>query len=209
MNSKVFWTAGPAGSPKTKNNLWRLTMIKYETKIINLNNGNSFEYVNYNGAWFRSGKNIQNEGWIYKENEKLWCVLSSLVNSGRRVRIWYGDTETGRSWNDEHEVTGTIGVSTGEISIPLLIKTLRSHGGSSLLIDCIIRIDDIKDKRTLYKHDSFHVEKLEVKTEVGLEYSYRVMQYKDSGEVHNVANFKDNKRALRWIDFMTGDRYRK
>ena len=184
-------------------------MNNYVSQITHLDNGNSFEYVNYMnaGTWFHYRKNIRNKGWEYKENEKLWKVLSSLVNSGRRVRIWYGDTETGRSWNEEDEVTGTIGRSTGRIAIPLLIKNSRSYGGGALLDDCIIRIDDIHQKRTLYQTENFHVEKLEVEIESGLEYPYRVMQHKDSGEVQNVANFKDSNAALRWIDFMNGDRY--
>lgn len=182
-------------------------MNKYETRVSDLDNGNSFEYVNCNGTCFKYGRNIQNEGWKYKENEKLWNLLSSLVHSGRRVRIWYGDTETGRSWNEEHEVTGTIGRSCGNIKIPLLLKNSRSYGGGALLDDCIVRIDDIHQKRTLYKHESFHVEKLEVEIDSGSEYPYRVMQHKDSGEVQNVANFKDNNTAFRWIDFMNGDRY--
>ena len=64
-------------------------MSKYVTQVLHLDNGNSFEYVNYMnaGTWFTYGKNIQNEGWKYKENEKLWKVLSSLVHSGRRVRM--------------------------------------------------------------------------------------------------------------------------
>ena len=183
-------------------------MTKYETQVLHLGNGDSFEYVNYDGTWFKYGRNIQNEGWKYKENEKLWKVLSSLVHSGRRVRIWYGDTETGRSWNVESEFSGTIGRSTGKIAIPLLIKNSRSYGGGALLDDHIIRIDDIKEKRTIYKSDNFHVEKLEVEYESGSEYPYRVMQYKDSGEVQNVANFKDGNAALRWIAFMRGERYR-
>ena len=135
-------------------------MTNYETQVMHLDNGNSFEYVNYGGTWFKYGKNIQNEGWKYKENEKLWNVLSSLIHSGRRVRIWYGDTETGRSWNVESEFYGRIGRSCGKIAIPLLIKNSRSYGGGALLDDCIIRIDDIKEKRILYKSDNFHVEEL-------------------------------------------------
>ena len=181
-------------------------MSNYVTQVLHFGNGYSFEYVNYDGTWFRYGKNIRNEGWKYKENEKLWKVLSSLVHSGRRVRIWYGDTETGRSWNVESEFAGTIGRSNGKIAIPILIKNSRSYGGA-LLDDCIIRIDDIKEKRTIYRLDNFHVEKLEVEIESGSEYPYRVMQHKDSGEVQNVANFRDSNAALRWIGFMNGDRY--
>ncbi len=181
-------------------------MNKYETRVMNMDNGNSFQYVNVAGTWLNYGKNIQSKGWEYKENEKLWNVISSLVHSGRRVRIWYGD-ETGRSWNEESDVTGYISRSTGDIKSPILINNSRSYSGDSLLDDCIIRIDDIKQKRTLYKHKNFHVEKMEVEIESGSEYPYRVMQHKDSGEVQNIANFKDKKRALRWIDFMNGNRY--
>ena len=46
-------------------------MNNYETQVIHLDNGNSFEYVNYHGKYFKYGRNIQNEGWKYKENEKL------------------------------------------------------------------------------------------------------------------------------------------
>lgn len=182
-------------------------MNKYETKIINLDNGNSFEYLNCNGTWFKYGKNIQNEGWEYKENEILWDLVSYMVHSGRRVRIWYGDTETGRSWNEEYNVTGYISRSTGNIKIPILINNSRSYGGESLLDDCIIRIDDIQQKRTLYKHENFHVEKMEVEIESDSEYPCRVMQHKDSGEVQNVANFKTEKQAHNWVAFMNGDRY--
>ena len=184
-------------------------MNGYVTQVIRLDNGNYFEYVNYmnSGTWFKYGENIRGEGWKYKENEKLWKVLSSLVHSGRRVRIWYGDTEAGASWNAGHEVVGTIGRSTGKIAVPLLIKNSRSYGGGALLDDCIVRIDDIKEKRTVYRLDNFHVEKLDVEIEPGSEYPYRVMRHEDSGEVQNVAGFKDGASALRWIDFMNGDRY--
>ena len=185
-------------------------MSNYVTQVLHLGNGDSFEYVNYGGTWFRYGKNIQNEGWKYKENEKLWKVLSSLVHSGRRVRIWYGDTETGRSWNVESEFSGTIGRSTGKIAIPLLIKNSRSYGGGALLDDCIIRIDDIKEKRTIYKADNFHVEDMKVYEIFGnANYKYRVAKLsEDSGEWEVQANFKTEQQAHNYVAFMRGERYR-
>ena len=184
-------------------------MINYASQIMHLDNGNTFAYVNYmdTGTWFKYGEYFQDAGWKYKENEKLWEVLSSLVHSGRRVRVWYGDTETGRSWTEEYGVTGTIGRSTGKIAVPILVGNSRSCCGGALLDDCIIRIDDIKAKRTVYRLDNFHVERLEVAVASGTEYPYRVMQHKDSGGVQDVAGFKDGDAALRWIGFMYGDRY--
>ena len=184
-------------------------MSNYVTQVLHFGNRYSFEYVNYDDTWFRYGKNIQNEGWKYKENEKLWKVMSSLVHSGRRVRIWYGDTETGRSWNEEYEVTGTIGRSNGKIAIPILIKNSRSYGGA-LLDDRIIRIDDIKEKRTIYKADNFHVEDMIVYEIFGdANYKYRVAKLsEDSGEWEVQANFKTEQQAHNYVAFMRGERYR-
>ena len=38
---------------------------------------------------------------------------------------------------------------------------------------------------------------------------YAVMCTKDNGAVSNVANFKTENQANRWIDFMNGASYRK
>ena len=187
-------------------------MANYVSQTVHLDNGSSFEYVNYMnaGTWFKYGENIHNEGWKYKENEELWKVLSSLVHSGRRVRIWYGDTETGRSCNEEHEVTGTIGRSTGRIAVPILIDSSRSHGGGALFDDLIIRIDDIKEKRTIYRLDNFHVEDMIVYEIFGnANYKYRVAKLsEDSGEWEVQASFKTEQQAHNYVAFMRGERYR-
>lgn len=73
-----------------------------------------------------------------------------------RLKIWYGDTETGRAWGDVS--TGSIGRSTGERKIPLLIANRRSSGGEAILDDAIVRIDYANKKHggTIYKHPAFH-----------------------------------------------------
>ena len=45
-------------------------MNNYVSQITHLDNGNSFEYVNYmdTGTWFKYGENIQNEGYKYKDS---------------------------------------------------------------------------------------------------------------------------------------------
>jgi hypothetical protein len=35
------------------------------------------------------------------------------------------------------------------------------------------------------------------------------MQTKDDGTIQNIANFKEESSAERWVDFMTGKRYNK
>jgi hypothetical protein len=89
-------------------------------------------------------------------NEKLLETLKQCRGSSRRYRFFYGDTETGRSWNDEHDVLGYVSNSTGDTACLILVPTRRSSGGGALLDSCIIRIDDTLTRRRLYCHDKFH-----------------------------------------------------
>ena len=91
-------------------------------------------------------------------NEKVGYMLQCAYGQQYRIRVWYGDTDSGNAWNDFHDVKGKVSFSNGETPIPILIATSRSHGGGSILTDCIVRIDIIEDKRTMYKHENFHVD---------------------------------------------------
>lgn len=97
--------------------------------------------------------------------------ILKAYNGKYRIRIWYGDEK--KSWNEESDIIGNIGRSTGEIKIPLLIKSSRSYGGFRILDSCIVRIDvnygDCKKTRyikdgvyfptfyTLYDNDALKV----------------------------------------------------
>ena len=102
---------------------------------------------------------------------------------------------------------GRIGRTTGVIKIPILVYNSRCYGGPAILVGSIIRIDDIEDKRTLWKVSNFHVEPMEIKTTDDKDYPYSVMQHKDDGTIQNIANFKKEDSAKRWVDFMLGKRY--
>ena len=80
----------------------------------------------------------------------------------KRLRLAYGDTETGRDWGETNDVEGYIGRSTGTQKIPLLIHSLRSTGGPAILGHCIVRIQLAKGKRELYRHPKYHVEEATV-----------------------------------------------
>lgn len=146
-------------------------------------------------------------------DDALISVLEQCIASGERVRIWYGDINTGRAWNEEYDVTGTICRSCGNIKIPLLVRCSRSYGGGALLTSCLIRVDKVATHRTLWKVDNFHVEKMSIDIpspelrEDG--YVASVMQTEDSGAIKNIANFKSEEKAKRWIQFMNGERYGK
>lgn len=179
-----------------------------------LNNGNTIYYVEKNGMYFKVGIFLGRENKLEVYNNVNDLLMTILLNSCAydfRIRIWYGDPETGRSWNEEYNTMGRIGRTTGNIKIPILVNNSRSWGGGAVLMGSIIRIDDIEDKRTLWKVPNFHVEDMKVYEIFGNEnYKYQVAKLsEDSGKWEVQASFKTEKQAYNWVAFMRGERYRK
>jgi hypothetical protein len=138
-----------------------------------------------------TGKQVQN-------------ILEQARESRSRLRIWYGDVKTGQAWDEEHDVVCYIGRSTGEKPIPLSIYNERSLGGGGILDHCIIRIDRIKDRRTLYIHPNFNAGSWTIEKSDLPGYTENALK---DGEI--IARLKKNGQAQRYIDFMTGKRYSK
>ena len=105
---------------------------------------------------------IESNGMYFNENtdKQVINVLTNALNSGRKLKFYYG--KDGRTWREEHDTTGTIGRSTGEKKIPLLITSSRSYGGGAIMTDCIHRIIDFKTKQVLYSHKDFTPAKVEI-----------------------------------------------
>lgn len=126
-------------------------------------------------------------------------VMQILSTAGRekRFRFWYGDANNGRSWNDENDVCGYVGRSSGTVKIPLLIANNRSTGGMALLDDCVVKIIDISSRTTVYCHPLFNQALF---TNVGAEV---VADGKYFGQNST------EKSASRYCDFMNGKRFNK
>ena len=90
-----------------------------------------------------------------KTPNRVATLLNNLSLSQQRIRLVYGDADTGKDWLGEHDVIGTIGRSTGTKQVPLLINNSRSTGGCAILDDCILKIVDVKSKRVLYQHEKY------------------------------------------------------
>lgn len=140
---------------------------------------------------------------MFHFNEKTSQAVKDAINtaytSKKRIRIFYGDTETGRSWHEENNVCGTIGRSTGTKKIPLLIANSRSLGGSGILEQCIVAVK-IRNG-FLYRHPNFQGGIWRV-----LPDGEKFAVYVD-GEFH--ARFTTEKRAVRYSEFMRGNRLAK
>lgn len=142
--------------------------------------------IKYNGVYFSEGT-----------PEKVMQICSN-ANRKSRLRFWYGDNKTGKSWNEENYICGYIGRSTGSKKIPLLISKINSYGGGGLLTDCIVKIVDIRTKKVLYQHENFNQS---VFVAEGLTVTR-------DGQIF-APNCKNENSAIRLADFMNGKRHNK
>ena len=180
---------------------------------VKLSNGNTSLYEEYNGMFFETGMIFadgSNADYTGTVNQKLMETVSRCYAEHRRVRVWLGDTETGRAWNEEYDVTGYIGCSGGKVKVPLLINNTRSSYGMPILVHCLVRIDDIKTKKVLWKTDNFHVPEMTVRENPDKTtlYDWGVYQKREGEKLPaNIANFKKKDQAERYIAFLKGERY--
>lgn len=82
-------------------------------------------------------------------------ALESARYYQHRIRVHYGDTTTGQDWLEEHDVTGRVGRSAGEVKIPLMLPNRESTGGCAILTDCIVKIRTTTGA-VLYQHPTYH-----------------------------------------------------
>ena len=141
-----------------------------------------------------------------KTSSRVATLLNNLSMSQQRVRLVYGDINTGKDWLEEYDVIGTVGRSTGTKQIPLLINNSRSLGGGAILDHCILKIVDVKSKCVLYQHEKYIKPEFTIQygTSAGHGYNYAVL-------CNNIvqANFKTEKQAKNYIDFMLCKRMKK
>jgi hypothetical protein len=86
-------------------------------------------------------------------DERIINILERARQSGQRVRIFYGDSRTGKDWMERFDTIGYIGRSGGRLRVPLLIKNSRSYGGGALLDNCIVKVTI--EKEVLYVHPNY------------------------------------------------------
>jgi len=137
---------------------------------------------------------IKNGVFYFSKNtpEQIIEIINNLHKNKHSIRLFYGDQKTGKSWNEENDTIGIVGISNGEIRIPLLMKTSRSRYGSPISDDSIVKLIDIKTKEILYIHPTFNQSKFTA-------ISCLVLQ-----DFITFANCKDPKQAEKLASFMNG-----
>ena len=130
-------------------------------------------------------------------NSTVKQVLTSCYNCKNRIRIVYGDVNTGNDWLEEYEVLGYVGKSTGINPSPLLVNNSHSFGGGAILTGSILKIVDTQTKQVLFQCEKYVMPILTKEISSHKDYLYDV--------IHNgvlVARFKTEKQANNYIDFM-------
>ena len=122
-------------------------------------------------------------------------ILNDTISSRRlkRIRIFFGDKETGKDWNEFYDNIGYVGRSTGLIKIPLMIHNTRSTGGGAILDHCIVKIT--VDKKTVYQHPKYHCPIV-----------IKGCSVIDTEDNKVIANCKDAEMAKRYFDYLKGAR---
>ena len=118
-------------------------------------------------------------------------VLDECYRYNKKVRLYYGDTKTGKTWNDEHDMRGHIGRSTGTIKIPLIVHPL-SYGGPALLDHCILKI--VSNGKTLYQHKKFQQPDVTIKQRKCNVHPFEVFI---NGELHGRCKTERQAKLLR------------
>lgn len=135
-----------------------------------------------------------------KMKEEVSEVLQQYLHRDVRLRVWYGNPDTGKAWPEEFDVVGYVGRSTAfreENKIYLLVHSRRSMGGPAMLVDHIVRIDRTDTGRTLYEHAHF---------DPGT-YTIDGTEVERDGDL--VARFGSRREAEKYVQFMRGERYTK
>lgn len=100
---------------------------------------------------------VYNDTWYcFNTPDRVIQILDGAMKNHKRIRVFYGDTETGRDWCEFFDTIGYVSRSCGNVKIPLLLNNSRSIGGTSILDGSIVKITI--DKVVVYQHLNYHLD---------------------------------------------------
>jgi hypothetical protein len=130
---------------------------------------------------------------------KVKQLLERYRKSRTSVRLFFGDTETGRDWMSEYDVFGTIGRSCGPQKVPLLVSD-GDFGGGAILTSCVLRIIEVDSLKEVYVHPLYQAPNLSVHPDTKTRgYRFRVDRDDDVQ-----ARFRSLEQAHAYVAFMLG-----
>jgi hypothetical protein len=100
---------------------------------------------------------VNGTSYHIRTKKEIIDVLEQCRKNRTRIVVDYGDTVTGKSWNEENDTIGYVSRSNGNTKIPILVFNNRSTGGGALMDHCIVKISTTKGKKVLYIHYSYQL----------------------------------------------------
>lgn len=143
-------------------------------------------------------KIINGTSYNKRTPDEVISILEDAMNTRKRIRLFYGDPDTGRDWMESYDTFGYIGRSCGNVKIPLLLSKSNSHGGSAILDNHIIRITI--EKKNRYLNKNYYLPELELKIGTG-KYPFQVFA---DGVLFST--FSTQKEAENYMSFLKGNR---
>ena len=139
-------------------------------------------------------KVVEGVSFYQETNESVINILLDAMKHKDRIRVFFGDAESGEDWCETFDTMGTIGLSQGPAKVPLLIHSIRSMGGDAISTDSIVKIT--RNKKVIYQHPNYNCD-------IKIDGDYIV---DDNGE--NISHFwtKDENKRKRFFEFLKGTR---
>jgi hypothetical protein len=139
--------------------------------------------------------------------KKVQRVLEEARKSKSRLRIFYGDTDTGRDWMEEFDMVGRVSRSTGTMKIPELRSAAAADSSPTLRTHCIVRIIKVKTGEECYRHKTYHCPRMELHEAADYDrfdgYTHTIKVEKE-GLMDPYGNFKSQPDAEAFMAFMNG-----
>lgn len=156
------------------------------------------DWLRYRDVFFQMGT-----------HPELLILLPDLIESGERVRLWYGDPAYGEPWDEDENVTGRIMTARDLFRRPALQATKHDRKGVLLDERSVLRI--ILTKRNdkggpieLFRHPNYKFP--HYRTDFDWQSSkWCVYRYLfDEGLRYQVRFFEDESTANQYMGFMKG-----
>lgn len=126
-------------------------------------------------------------------------ALERCRREDTKVRLILGDTSTGQTWLEEHDVVGRIGRSMGSLKVPLLVEP-GADGGGAILTACLLGIVAWHSGEFLYRHPAWRAPDLQIRRGADPELIWEVLE-----QAAVVARFTDIGKAGAYVAFMRGE----
>ena len=159
------------------------------------------QYADYQRAIGEARKANLKETWFHLNTPvEVRRILERYRKSGKAIRIFYGDAETGRDWLEENDVLGVVGRSDGILRVPILLQSRAAAWGSAVLDHCLVKLMDVDPRRVLWAHPKYQAPTFQI---VGERHRCHTHAVFVDGCLH--AAFTSYAKAAQWVAFMAGE----